>query len=57
MKALAIVTTASGCAGWAHLRESRSRWLEGVSQADRIKLWVLREMVKNDPLGDITAGS
>jgi hypothetical protein len=46
---LAIVATASGCAGWAHPRESRSRWLEGVPQADRIKLRGLREMVKNDP--------
>jgi hypothetical protein len=46
---LAIVATASGCAGWAHPRESRSRWLDGVSQADRIKLRALREMVKNDP--------
>jgi hypothetical protein len=46
---LAIVATASGCAGWVHPRESGSRWLEGVSQADRIKLRALREMVKNDP--------
>jgi hypothetical protein len=46
---LAIVATASGCAGWVHPRESGSRWLEGVSQADRIKLHALREMVKNDP--------
>ena len=46
---LAIVATASGCAGWAHPRESRSRWLDGVSQADRIKLRALGEMVKNDP--------
>jgi hypothetical protein len=46
---LAIVATVSGCAGWAHPRESQSRWLDGVSQADRIKLRALREMVKNDP--------
>jgi hypothetical protein len=46
---LAIVVTVSGCAGSAHPRESRSRWLEGVSQADRAKLRALREMVKNDP--------
>jgi len=46
---LAIVVTASGCAGSAHPRESRSRWLEGVSQTDRTKLRALREMVKNDP--------
>jgi hypothetical protein len=46
---LAIVATVSGCAGSAHPRESRSRWLEGVSHADRIKLRALREMVKNDP--------
>lgn len=46
---LAIVATASGCTGWAHPRESRSRWPEEVSQADRIKLRALREMVKNDP--------
>jgi hypothetical protein len=44
---LAIVVTASGCAGSAHPHESRSRWLEGVSQADRTKLRALREMVKN----------
>jgi hypothetical protein len=46
---LAIVATVSGCAGWAHPRESQPRWLEGVSRADRIKLRALREMVKNDP--------
>jgi hypothetical protein len=46
---LAIVATASGCAGWHHPRESRSRWLKGVSQSDRVKLRALREMVKNDP--------
>jgi hypothetical protein len=46
---LAIVATASGCAGSAHPRESRSRWLEGVSRSDRVKLHALREVVKNDP--------
>jgi hypothetical protein len=45
---LAIVTV-SGCAGPAHPRESRSRWLKGVSQSDRVKLRALREMVKDDP--------
>ena len=46
---LAIVATVSGCAGWGHPRESRSRWLKGVSQSDRAKLRALREVVKNDP--------
>ena len=46
---LAIVATASGCAGWAHPRESQSRWLKGVSPSDRVKLRALREMVKDDP--------
>lgn len=46
---LAIVATASGCAGWGHPPESRSRWLKGVSQSDRAKLRALREVVKNDP--------
>jgi hypothetical protein len=46
---LAIVATASGCAGWDHPRGSRFRWLKGVSQSDRVKLRALREMVKDDP--------
>jgi len=40
---------ACGCAGSGHSRGLRSRWLEGGSEADRVKLHHLRELVKDDP--------
>lgn len=46
---LCIAALACGCAGPGQTRGSRSRWFEGVSEADRAKLHQLREMVKDDP--------
>ena len=46
---LCIAALACGCADSRQTRRSRSRWFEGVSEADRAKLHQLREMVKDDP--------
>lgn len=46
---LAIAALGCGCACPGQTGGSRSKWFDGVPEADRAKLHQLREMVKDDP--------